>query len=136
MSGPTEIPETTLGVGDRYGTDRPRRRGLALVIGALVVAPLGAWAVWAAVDAGATRLDASVTSYRIPNSHEIEVKVAVGTRDSGVDGNCLLRATAEDHTVVGELNVTADDLRSATGTWIPIRTERRATTADVVRCTR
>jgi hypothetical protein len=28
-----------------------------------------------------------------------------------------------------------DELRAATGSWIPMRTERRATTAALVRCT-
>lgn len=95
-----------------------------------------AWAVWAALDTGSTGLDASVTSYDVVSTHEVRVKVAIHPRDPDVDGTCLLRATAEDHTIVGELNLTADELREATGSWIPIRTERRATTAALVRCTR
>jgi hypothetical protein len=93
------------------------------------------WAVWAALDTGSSALDASVTSYDVVSTHEVRVKVSIQPRDASVDGTCLLRATAEDHTIVGELNLTADELRKATGSWIPIRTERRATTAALVRCT-
>ena len=141
MSGPTEIPPSSAtaavpGVAGRYGTDRPSHRGLALVLGSVLVAALLAWAVWAALDTGASGVQADVTSYQVVSTHEVRVKVAVHTRDPDADGTCLLRATAEDHTIVGELNLTADQLRAATGSWIPLRTERRATTAALVRCTR
>jgi hypothetical protein len=135
VSGPTELPQTHTRIDDRYGAARPRRRGLALALGALLAAALGGWAVWAALDTGSSGIDASVTSYDVVSTHEVRVKVAVRTRDPDTDGDCLLRATAQDHTIVGELNVTADELRAATGTWISIRTERRATTAALVRCT-
>jgi hypothetical protein len=101
----------------------------------VLVAALRIGAVWAALGTGSSGLDADVTSYDVVSAHEVRVKVAVHSRDPGTDGTCLLRATAEDHTVVGELNLTADDLREASGTWIPMRTERRATTAALVRCT-
>jgi hypothetical protein len=101
----------------------------------VLVAALLAWAVWAALDTGASGVQADVTSYQVVSTHEVRVKVAVHTRDPDADGTCLLRATAEDHTIVGELNLTADELRAATGSWIPMRTERRATTAALVRCT-
>jgi hypothetical protein len=141
VSGPTEIPQsgpdaTRPEMADRYGTDRPRRRGLVIAIGGVLVAALLAWAVWAALDTGSSGLDATVTSYDVVSTHEVRVKVALDSRDPAVDGTCLLRATAEDHTIVGELNLTADQLREATGSWIPIRTERRATTAALVHCTR
>lgn len=134
MTGPTEIPPKSL--TQRYGTDRRRPRWPALVAGGVLVAALLGWAVWAGFLQGTPAISATVTSFDVVSTHEVRVKVAARFRDDEVDGTCLLRATAEDHTIVGELNVTADELRAARGTWIPIRTERRATTATLVRCTR
>jgi hypothetical protein len=140
VTGPTEIPPRSAGttagaMADRYGTDRPGLRRLGIAIGSVLVAALLGWAVWAALDTGSSGVEGDVTSYDVVSSHETRVKVAVHSRDPDTDASCLLRATAADHTIVGELNLTADELRKATGTWIPIRTERRATTAALVRCT-
>ena len=136
MSGPTEIPRaprrpTVPGAAGRYGTDRPSHRGLALALGSSLVAALLAWAVWAALDTGHPGVQADVTSYEVVSTHEVRVKVAVHTRDPDADGTCLLRATAEDHTIVGELNLTADELPGGDGFLDPdahraARHDRRA----------
>ena len=133
MSDPTEISAPTL--ADRYGTDRSRGRRLGLVAGGVLVAALLGWAIWAAASQGTQPLTADLTSYQVVGTHEIRVKLAPHFRDADTGGTCLVRATAEDHTVVGELNLTAAELRAEQGAWIPIRTERRATTATLVRCT-
>jgi len=129
VSDPTEI------LAQRYGADRPRRRGLALALGGLLVGALLIWAVWAAWLQGTPAIRADLTSYDVVGTHEVKVKVAARFRDDHAGGSCLIRATAEDHTVVGELNLTAEELRDAQGSWISVRTERRATTATLVRCT-
>ena len=128
MTDPTEILAT------RYGADRPRRRGRALALGIVVAVALTAWAVWAAASQGGQPIDAELTAYNVVSDHEVQVKVDVQIHDAGTTATCLVRATAEDHTVVGELNLTADQLRAAEGDWIPVRTERRATTAELVDC--
>jgi hypothetical protein len=120
----------------RYGADRPRRRGLAIVLGTVVALALLAWAIWAGTAQEDPPLEAQLTAYDVVSSHEVRVKVDAHVRDPGTSATCLVRATAEDHTVVGELTLTADQLRRSAGAWIPVRTERRATTAEVVRCTR
>ena len=55
-------------------------------------------------------------------------------KDESVHATCLLRAFAEDHAVVGELSFTPEY-----GAEQPlvqtIRTERRATSVDLVGCT-
>jgi hypothetical protein len=119
----------------RYGTERRHGRRLGLVAGGVLVAALLGWAIWAMSSQGKDPLTVDLTSYQVVGTHEIRVKLAPHFRDAGTDGTCLVRATAEDHTIVGELNLTAAELRAAQGTWIPIRTERRATTAALVRCT-
>ncbi|MGY2873468.1 hypothetical protein ACVW00_000658 [Marmoricola sp. URHA0025 HA25] len=140
MSDPTEIPAADAAgpqaraLAARYGADRPRRRWVALTLGGLLAAALLAWAVWAGSEQGRDPLEASVSSYRVVSTHEIQVKISAQFHDAGVDGSCLVRATAEDHTVVGELNLTGDQLREDSGRWVSIRTERRATTAIVESC--
>jgi hypothetical protein len=119
---------------ERYGTTTgPRRRPLVIVLAVVVVGALTAWAVWAALTSEPA-IDATLTSYDVVSSHEVRVKISAHFRDPKVDGSCLVRATAEDHTIVGELNLTADQLRASKDRWIPMRTERRATTATVIRC--
>ena len=75
-----------------------------------------------------------MSAYDVVSTHEVKVKLLPELRDADVKGSCLIRATARDHTIVGELNVTAEQLRAADGNWISIRTERRATTVEKVRC--
>ena len=129
MSDPTENA-----VLDRYGAGRPRRRPLAIVLGVLFALLLAGWAVWAGMGSRPA-IDAQLTAYDVVSTHEVRVKIHATFRDADAQGSCLVRATAQDHTIVGELNVTADQLRSSTGRWISVRTERRATTATLVRCT-
>jgi hypothetical protein len=119
---------------DRYGTGRPRRRPLPIALGVLLAVVLAGWAVWAGLGSRPA-IDAQLTAYDVVGTHEVRVKISAQFRDADTDGSCLVRATAQDHTVVGELNLTADQLRAAKGRWISVRTERRATTATLVRCT-
>ena len=137
MTDPTEIaaesPAPVPSLPPRYG-GRPRRRVVPIVLGTLFALALLAWAIWAGLASGDQGIDASVTSYRVVDSHQVQVKISAHFKDADTEGTCLVRATAADHTIVGELNITADELRANRGSWIPIRTERRATTAELVRC--
>jgi hypothetical protein len=132
---PTPAPgqASSQGLQQRYGGARPRRR-TPIVLGTMLALALLAWAIWAGTASGNRPIDASVSSYQVVDTHEIQVKIAAHFRSDDVEGSCLVRATAADHTVVGELSLTADELRAAGRSWISIRTERRATTAEVVRC--
>jgi hypothetical protein len=120
---------------ERYGTDHPRRR-IVLVVATTVLAMVFlAWVVWVAIFHGDPAIDSKVTSYDVVNAHQVNVQLDTRFRDAKTKGTCLVRATASDHSIVGELNLTAAQLRALGHRWIPIRTERRATTAEVVRCT-
>lgn len=134
MTDPTEI-RAQEALAQRYGADRPRRRGPVIAAAAVLVTALAVWAAWAAWFQDDPSIEADVTAYDVVSTHEVRVEVAVHLGDGAVRGSCLLRATAQDHSIVGERTMTATELRDARGSWISIRTERRATTAAVVRCT-
>ena len=119
---------------ERYGTRSPRRR-LVIVVATTVLAMVFlSWVAWVAIFHGNPAIDSQVSSFNPVSAHRIDVKLATRFRNDTVRGACLVRATASDHSIVGELNLTAAQIRAAGGDWIPIRTERRATTAEVVRC--
>lgn len=118
----------------RYGTGRRPGRAIVLAIAAILGVLLLAWVGWAGWDTANPPVNASVTSYRVVNAHEVQVRIAATFRSEDTQARCLLRATAEDHNVVGELNLSGDALRAAIGTWISVRTERTATAVELVGC--
>ncbi|MGO4255983.1 DUF4307 domain-containing protein [Marmoricola sp. RAF53] len=120
---------------ERYGAAKPGRRLAVIVASTLLAVAFLAWLAWAAWFHSSPALDAELTAYDVTGTHEVKVKVVPQVRDDQVRGTCLVRATAADHTIVGELNLTVADLQEQQGHWIPLRTERRATTVELVRCT-
>jgi hypothetical protein len=119
---------------DRYGTASPRRR-MALIAATTVlgVVFLG-WVIWAAWLHANPEIDAAVASFDISSDHAVQVQIDAQIRDDRVRGTCLLRASASDHTVVGELVVTVGQLRAQQGRFFTVRTERLATTVELVSC--
>jgi hypothetical protein len=132
--GPVSDPSEnrSQGLPERYGTRRPRRRPVPIVLAVLLIGGLTAWALWASLSRPA--IEATLTSYDVVSSHEVRFKLSTHFRDDKATGTCLVRASAQDHSIVGELNLTADQLRTTRGQWISMRTERRATTATVIHC--
>lgn len=120
---------------ERYGAARPGRRLGVIIASTLLAVAFLAWVGWAAWFHGDRAIEADVSAYDITGTHEVRVKVDARIRDDQVRGTCLVRATAQDHTVVGELNLTVEQIQEQKGRWIPIRTERKATTVELVRCT-
>lgn len=119
---------------ERYGTGHPRRRIVLIVATSVLAVTFISWLAWAAWFHSDPAIDADLTSYEIVGTHEARARVQARFRNADVDGSCLLRATARDHTIVGELNVSAAELRTNRGKWISVRTEREATTVELVRC--
>jgi len=120
---------------ERYGTERPRQRLVLVIATTLLTIVFLSWLGWVVIFHGNPAIDSQVSSFDPVSAHQINVKLGTRFRNDHVTGNCLVRATASDHSIVGELNLSAQQIREAEGRWIPIRTERRATTAEVVRCT-
>ena len=117
---------------DRYGAPAPWRR--AVVVGAcvvLVAAFLG-WLGWTIWSQSTPEVESDLLGYSIEGEHAAKATVQVRLADDVVDATCTLRAYAEDHTVVGELSFTPSGEGRVEET---VRTERRATSVDLVGCT-
>lgn len=121
-------------LADRYGAPTPwRRRTLIGACAVLVLAFLG-WLAWATYDHATPAVDSAMVTYSIDGEHEATARMEIRLKDADVRATCLLRAYAEDHTVVGELSFTPEY-----GAHQPVertvRTERRATSLQLVGCT-
>ena len=100
----------------RYGAPAPWRRRALIVACVVVALAFGGWLAW------------TTASHSTP---DVESEL-IGSDD--VVATCLLRAVAEDHSVVGELSFTAEP-EQGTRYEQTVRTERLATSVDLVGCT-
>ena len=121
-------------LADRYGAPAPwRHRVLVAASVVLGLAFLG-WLAWTAYAHSTPAVESDLVTYSIDGEHEVSARVAVSLEDEDVRATCLLRAFAEDHSVVGELSFVpepgADQPLEET-----VRTERRATSLELVGCT-
>jgi hypothetical protein len=71
-----------------------------------------------------------LVGYTVVDLHSATASVEVDL-DDGVEARCLVRASAEDHTTVGELSFVPEPGRNE----VEIRTEREATSVSLVGCT-
>ena len=120
---------------DRYGrSDASRRRAVALgsgLVGLVALAWLG-WVIW---FQSTPEVRSSLQSFEVVDVHQVTADVIVQTSSEEVRANCLVRAYAEDHSVVGELNFEVKDLSDRTVREVSFRTERAATSVELVGCT-
>ena len=118
----------------RYGDRRGRR--LPLLVAVVVVALAGlAWLLWVILVHGRPLVTSELVAYDVTDEHAVRATVSVVRREEGVVADCLLRAQAPDHSVVGELSFTVDDEEPATALVTQeIRTEREATTVTLLGC--
>ncbi|MFC4783387.1 DUF4307 domain-containing protein [Nocardioides sp. MAHUQ-72] len=121
-------------LGDRYGAPAPWRRRAVIALSVVVAAAFLGWLGWTAWEHSTPAVDSEMVGYSVEGEHEATAKVEVRLKDADVEASCLLRAFAEDHTVVGELSFTpeygADQPLEET-----VRTERRATSVELIGCT-
>jgi hypothetical protein len=123
-------------LAQRYGTRSPLRRPLIVAAVAVVAAAGLAWLVWAMVFHSRPQAQSQLLSFHVAGEHAAAARFTVVRQDRAVRASCLLRAYAEDHTVVGELNVPVGPPAPARTTLErSVRTERLATTVELVGCT-
>ena len=123
-------------LAQRYGTPARLRRPL-VVLGTTLLAAVGlGWLVWAMLLHGNPDVRSQLLSFHVVDQHRADARLTVVRADRDVRATCLLRAYAADHAVVGEVNLAVGPPRPATVTLAKkVRTERRATTVELVGCT-
>ena len=98
--GPVSATST---LGDRYGTARPRRRWLVIAAAALVAVAFLGWLAWVVWAQSTPAVDSELLGFAIvDDDHAATAFVSVALGD-GVEARCVVRALAEDHSLVGEL---------------------------------
>ena len=120
---------------ERYGA--PSRASRLLVVTATVaVAVLGlVWLVWVTVFHSTPMVSSKLVSFGVDGEHVATAQFSVVRRNSDVRASCLLRAYADDHSIVGERSVPVTSGPTTRIVEAAVRTERRATAVEVVGCT-
>jgi hypothetical protein len=115
---------------ERYGAARPGRRRLVRAGAAVVVVAFLGWLAWAAWAQSTPPVDSEFQGFAVVDDQTTKafVDVALG---EGVTARCVVRALADDHSIVGELAFEPVDGRND----VVVRTERRATSVALVGCT-
>ena len=122
-------------LAERYGTpSRARRPVFVAGVALLVVAGLG-WLLWVVLFHGRPQVTSEMVGYDVDGQHRAVARFTVVRRDADVEASCLLRAFADDHSVVGERTVPVTSGPSTSTLSVAVRTERQATTVDLVGCT-
>ena len=122
-------------LAERYGAPSRARRPIVVTLAVVLAAALLAWLAWAALAHGRPEVTSQLVGFEVHGQHGVSATFTVVRHDPEVKASCLLRASANDHAVVGERTVlvaSGDSTRRLTRT---MRTERRATTVDLVGCT-
>ncbi len=123
-------------LAERYGT-RDRRRRPVVVAGVVVLVAIAlGWLLWAIVLQSTPQVQSQLSTYDVADAHLAKARIVVVRSDPAVQATCVLRAYAEDHSVVGERQLTVGPGRPTTVTLDEsLRTERAATAVELLGCT-
>jgi hypothetical protein len=128
MGGMTDLEQ-------RYrGPSRASRVVALVAVVAMVVSGVG-FLGWSVLFHSTPEVTSRLTAFRVVDDHEVTADIAVARESQFTEASCRLRAIAEDHTVVGELTLPVVDGAEQRSMRVPIRTERRATSVELVGCT-
>ncbi len=122
-------------LADRYGRPSRTRRPLVVGVAGLLGVTGLVWLAWVAVFHGNPQVTSQLVGFEVRGQHAAVATYTVVRQDQGVQASCLLRASAADHAVVGELSVPVRSGPTQVRMTSTVRTERRATTVDLVGCT-
>jgi hypothetical protein len=121
-------------LANRYGAPSPARRRALLVLVVLVAAAGLAWLAWAAIYESTPKVQSEFAGFVIVDDHTATAEFTVNRHDGDVRATCFLRAIADDHSIVGELTEAIRPGSGKTRVKVTIRTERRATSVDLLGC--
>jgi hypothetical protein len=128
LDGTIDCVDRTL--TERYAAPPAWRRPVTIAAVAVIALVALAWLAWAAFVESHPKVESQLNGFDVVDDHAVTVRVDVRL-GSGVTGaSCTVEALASDHSVVGETHFEpASGLNEVT-----VRTERRATAADVPGC--
>ena len=123
-------------LAERYGTGSPTRRRVLVALVVLLAGAALSWLAWVVLVHCRPLVQSELVGFEAVDEHTASATFSVVRRQADVEANCLLRAVAADHAVVGELDVTVGPGGDTTQTLRrDVRTERIATSVEVVGCT-
>ncbi len=131
---PVDPGASAAALADRYGAPSPWRRRGVLIASVAVAVLFLSWLAWTSWVHATPPVDSELISFDVVDQHTALVVLQVELADDSVEATCLLRAFAEDHSVVGELSFVPDP---SSGNRIEqtVRTERLATSVESIGCT-
>lgn len=118
-------------ISERYTANPSPWSKIFIGIGVLIFVGLAIWLAWVIAVKSSPAVESKLTRWTVVDSHAVEATVTVKMSDDAEDVRCLLRATAEDHTTVGEFAFVPVEGSNA----VTVRTERTATTLEAIGCT-
>lgn len=115
-------------LADRYGTPSRGRATFTKAAVVIVAVMFLGWIAWGFLGSAPDARFGTV-GYDVVDDHRIDVTAEVRLSDAD-SAECLVRAMSADKATVGELSFTAREGQQE----VTVRTERRASTAEVVNC--
>jgi hypothetical protein len=122
-------------LANRYGAPNAAGRRVLVGVIAVVAAAALAWLAWAVVYQSTPKVRSDLAKFEVVDDHTATGLLTVVRRETDTRATCFLRAIAEDHSVVGELDVTVSSGAKTQEVPVTVRTERRATTLEGLGCT-
>jgi hypothetical protein len=121
-------------LADRYGAPSRARRPLLVGLAAVLAVAGLVWVGWVVLFHSRPEVTSQMVAYDVRSQHVATATFTVVRRDADVRASCLLRALAEDHSVVGELTVPVTSGPATSSHTARLRTERRAGSVQLVGC--
>jgi hypothetical protein len=122
-------------LSERYRSPSGTRTKAVVALVVVLAAAGLSWLAWVMLEHGRPEAQSSLVSFTAQDEHAAVARFSVVRRSADIEADCLLRAFAADHTVVGELDLTVGPGGPTTQTLErTIRTEREATSVDLLGC--
>jgi hypothetical protein len=121
-------------LAERYGAPSPWRRGVVIALSAAIALTFAVWLGWTVYEHSTPKVTSELETFSVVDDHTVTAVLVVTLDSADIKASCTLRATAEDHTTVGELTFTPDPDQGPRQVQT-IRTDRRATSVESLGCT-
>jgi hypothetical protein len=118
-------------IAERYAARPSRWPRVFVALGLGLAGLLAAWLAWAVWVHSTPEVSSNLLTWKVVDEHTATARLDVSLREGTSQASCLLRAYAEDHTVVGDASFTPHDGVNE----VSVRTERLATSVEKVGCT-